>query len=312
MSGRVTVSANNGTAEILGFEDAKARLRAPDLDPNNFLAVGSYLEAVREQKGLTLRGLAETTHIKASYLEAIETMALEGLPSRAFATGFVRTYAEALGLEPGPLVERFKSEAGFAEANAHKKAEAAPEEAPAPPEPEARDLSLIAVAVVVAFIIWCGYLITRPDPERRVPVRVDAVPSIPSPAGQAEMTVEAAEPAPTAIPNTAQTPPDVEAALPEPAPQPALIEARVIERVDPIYPPTCETGAAPIEVVVIGFTVTPQGNVVSERVTRSRNACFESAALNAVRRWKFEPRTIDGVPSPAYEQRVTLEFKRPS
>jgi protein TonB len=149
-----------------------------------------------------------------------------------------------------------------------------------------------------------------------VPARVDAVPSIVSPPGQAEMEIATdapSKPAEAGAPaDPAQTPADIQAGLPEQPALPQMIEAKIIERVEPIYPPVCETNAAPVEVIVVGFTVTPNGNVVSERVTRSRNPCFENAALNAVRRWRFEPRTIDGVPSPAYEQRVTLEFKRPS
>jgi TonB family protein len=58
--------------------------------------------------------------------------------------------------------------------------------------------------------------------------------------------------------------------------------------------------------------VTPAGRVVSERVIKSSNHCFERAGLNAVKRWRFEPRTIDGAPRPAFEQQASFRFVRPS
>ena len=96
------------------------------------------------------------------------------------------------------------------------------------------------------------------------------------------------------------------------APGPAVIEAQIIERVDPVYPPECEASAAAAETVDLLFTITPEGAVVSERVAAATNPCFERAALNALKRWRFSPRRIDGAPRPAYEQQVSLRFDRPS
>ncbi|HNS86093.1 MAG TPA: energy transducer TonB, partial [Parvularculaceae bacterium] len=89
-------------------------------------------------------------------------------------------------------------------------------------------------------------------------------------------------------------------------------EAAIIERIEPVYPPGCEAGAAAIETIDIAFTVTPDGAVVSERVVASSNSCFDRAALNAVKRWRFSPRTIDGAPRPAFEQQANFRFDRPS
>ncbi|WP_374575880.1 helix-turn-helix domain-containing protein [Phenylobacterium sp.] len=72
--------------------------------------IGSALKAAREFRGLTLSGLAETTRIRAAYLEAIEQMRLERLPSRPFTIGYIRAYAKALGLDGDAAVERFRAE----------------------------------------------------------------------------------------------------------------------------------------------------------------------------------------------------------
>ena len=90
------------------------------------------------------------------------------------------------------------------------------------------------------------------------------------------------------------------------------MEAAILERAEPVYPPVCEASAAVAESVDVAFTITPDGAVVSERIVQSTNDCFNRAALNAVKRWRFSPRTIDGEPRPAFEQQASFRFDRPS
>lgn len=296
------MSVKNGSAEIFEFDDARSRLRASDVDPQNFLAVGPYLEAVRERQGLSIAAVSDRTHIKASYIEAIERMATDALPGKAFAIGFVHSYAKSLGLDPGPVVDRFKDEAGFSAArNEATVAETtAPEEA-APAEPTR--LSLIAVLAILAFMVWCAYLVTHPGPDAiKTPLKLDGVP-IAADAAVAHSVDEVAPAAPPA--ETAYQPAAVPAA-------PVVIEAAIIERVEPVYPPGCEANAGAVETVDIAFTITPDGAVVSERVIASSNPCFDRSALNAIKRWRFSPRTIDGAARPAFEQQANFRFDRPS
>ena len=78
----------------------------PTLDSGS--NIGSALKAVRETRGLSLESVAEITRIRRAYLAAIEEMRLEQLPSRPFTIGYVRAYANALGLDGEAAVERFK------------------------------------------------------------------------------------------------------------------------------------------------------------------------------------------------------------
>jgi cytoskeleton protein RodZ len=73
-------------------------------------SVGEALRMAREAKGLSLDELAERTRVRRSYLAAIEDMRLDALPSRPFTIGYIRAYAEALGLDPEAAVYRFKSD----------------------------------------------------------------------------------------------------------------------------------------------------------------------------------------------------------
>ena len=72
--------------------------------------IGQALRAVREQRRLSLDEVAEITRIRRVYLEDLEAMRLEKLPSRPFTIGYIRAYAEALGLDGEAAVDRFRSE----------------------------------------------------------------------------------------------------------------------------------------------------------------------------------------------------------
>ena len=70
--------------------------------------VGQALKMVRLEKGLTLEQMAEETRVRRAYLAAIEDFALDVLPSRPFTIGYVKAYANALGLDGEAAVDRFR------------------------------------------------------------------------------------------------------------------------------------------------------------------------------------------------------------
>lgn len=69
--------------------------------------IGNDLRAAREQLGLSLDEAERATRIRARYLQAIEEGRLEDLPSPVQARGFVRNYAEFLGLESDDILLRY-------------------------------------------------------------------------------------------------------------------------------------------------------------------------------------------------------------
>lgn len=73
------------------------------------MELGQYLKNVREQKGITLGDVADTTKITIRYLEAIENGQFNLLPSRIFARGFVKSYAKCIGLDPNGAGASFDS-----------------------------------------------------------------------------------------------------------------------------------------------------------------------------------------------------------
>ncbi len=71
---------------------------------------GADLRIARERRGEDLRTIAMSLRIRREQLEALEESRYDDLPGRAYAVGFVRSYAEYLGLDSAHIVERYKSE----------------------------------------------------------------------------------------------------------------------------------------------------------------------------------------------------------
>ncbi len=72
-------------------------------------AFGEYLRRERELRGIGLDELAQSTKISASVLANLEAGRLEALPPIAFVKGFLRAYAEYVGLDPASVVLRFEA-----------------------------------------------------------------------------------------------------------------------------------------------------------------------------------------------------------
>jgi len=71
------------------------------------LEIGTILRSARERRGLGIDEAAEATKIRPAYLDAIEEEAFERLPGPTYARGFLRAYAEYLGLDAQPLIDEF-------------------------------------------------------------------------------------------------------------------------------------------------------------------------------------------------------------
>lgn len=94
------------------------------------------------------------------------------------------------------------------------------------------------------------------------------------------------------------------------APQPIIVDARLIRSIGPKYPARCERGAGALETVSVIFDVNATGRPTNPRVTAASDDCFEDAAVAAVTKWRFNPRTVDGAPRPQQNIEATLNFRR--
>ncbi len=73
-----------------------------------FESMGSYLRRERELRKITLEELSAQTRIRPEYLHAIEAERFEKLPGLTFVKGYLRAYANGIGLIPEEVVLRFE------------------------------------------------------------------------------------------------------------------------------------------------------------------------------------------------------------
>ncbi len=74
--------------------------------------VGGDLRAARERLGWSLADTSAYVRIRLAMLDALEDGRVADLPGHAYAVGFVRSYAQALGLDAGEMVRRYHEEVG--------------------------------------------------------------------------------------------------------------------------------------------------------------------------------------------------------
>lgn len=76
------------------------------------LPVGEILRRARVYYNQSIDEVGGILRIRSTHLEAIEQNRIDDLPGRVYAFGFVRAYAEYLGLDGEKIVKLFKSQIG--------------------------------------------------------------------------------------------------------------------------------------------------------------------------------------------------------
>jgi transcriptional regulator with XRE-family HTH domain len=102
-------------------------------------SIGAWLRGEREQRGITLKFIADETKVSVSLLEGLEADDLSHWPSGIFRRGFVRAYAVAVGLDADEVMRRFEREGGAGAGSTEGAAQVV--EAGAPAEPAANATS---------------------------------------------------------------------------------------------------------------------------------------------------------------------------
>lgn len=182
--------------------------------------VGQDLRAARLRRGDDLATVSRALKIRKDHLEALEEDRFEALPGRTYAVGFVRSYADYLGLDPLQCVERFKSEIAG-------RTDIQPTVGP-PPDPDTVRLPqgwVVIGVVVLGLIVYGAYHLARsadtllrqpvaPVPSRIAPPPAPVVaratpprPVVATPAAQATTQAPVAGQATTPATTPAQVPP---------------------------------------------------------------------------------------------------------
>jgi cytoskeletal protein RodZ len=69
---------------------------------------GSLLKMRREARGISLDEASTRTRIRRSFLEALEEDRFADLPGETYVCGFLRNYAECLGLDPDETISSYQ------------------------------------------------------------------------------------------------------------------------------------------------------------------------------------------------------------
>ena len=128
--------------------------------------IGSSLREARERQKLELSAIERDTRIRPKFLRALEDEQFDRLPAPAYARGFLRTYADYLGLD----AQRFVDEYNAHFAPAEEPQAAVPVRIRRPGRLRRRLLVVLPVALAVGLVAW-GFSLGGNHHHRAVPRR---------------------------------------------------------------------------------------------------------------------------------------------
>jgi hypothetical protein len=119
--------------------------------------IGNSLHEARVRQGVDFQTAEQTTKIRAKYLKALEEEHFELLPAETYVKGFLRTYAEFLGLDGQLYVDEYSSRFVVGDDDGRplrpRRSQARPQRRSHRLESGAVLVALAAIALVAALVI---------------------------------------------------------------------------------------------------------------------------------------------------------------
>lgn len=142
--------------------------------------VGDKLREAREAQGLTLADIASRTRVPMRHLEAIENNRMEGMASPAYAIGFTKTYARAVGLDDRAIAAELRQSPQMPLSPTTRFEEYEPTDPRRVPSSGIAGIAaIIALVLLVGVGIWYGTTWLRGTGEEPAPLATPAAsPSI--------------------------------------------------------------------------------------------------------------------------------------
>ena len=192
------LDSGEGADSIMGAKVGGPEGGRPGLESllNAGADIGQALRALREAKGLSLQDISQVTCVRRAYLQAIEQMDLDLLPTGPFAVGYVRAYAEVLGVSSKLAVAKFREHAPSSQEDLK-----APSGIAKQRDPRLSWLAGVCAVVIVSVVMWnlAQHAVAhdgRPTPPTPV---TNAAPRAPL-AAKGPVALGAAQPAPAVSP----------------------------------------------------------------------------------------------------------------
>jgi flagellar biosynthesis protein FlhG len=95
------------TQEVFREKKTSLSFTGISFNPDEELYRGKTLKQIREKIGVELQMISQETKISLKVLECIEEEAFENLPALVYLKGFLRGYAQSLGLDPQKVIEEY-------------------------------------------------------------------------------------------------------------------------------------------------------------------------------------------------------------
>ncbi|MFH1158381.1 MAG: RodZ domain-containing protein [Pseudomonadota bacterium] len=205
---------------------------APDAVRPAETSVGELLRAAREAKKLEIEDVSSSIHIRPVQLRAIEDNNIDALPGMTYAVGFVRSYANFLGLNGAGIVHKFKAEHG--NVAAAKLSFPEPEAESRIPDP--MTVGVAAFLAILVLVLWAVYSNVH-EGDGKITEQIPPPPAATTTSGVPEKT-EIASVAPAAALTLSPAPPVVAVAEPEAQPQAETPVAEMPEMTAPSPKPS--------------------------------------------------------------------------
>lgn len=168
-------------------EDVQRSKRLFGNQPGGERGIAKALRDAREKKQEQIADISNRLRIRAVYLQAIEEGRYRDLPGDTYAMGFVRSYANYLGLDGEEIVRRFKSEAAV---SGQATSLIFPIPAREGRAPRGVILLLSVLLALTVYGVWYAMSYRTPPPERTAPVE-EAAPAPLAVETEAEAEAEA-------------------------------------------------------------------------------------------------------------------------
>ena len=109
--------------------------------------IGNSLREARDRRQIELPQAEQATKIRGKYLRALEDEQFDALPSQTYVKGFLRTYADYLGLDGQLYVDEFNSRFVVGERTSQPGVRERPRASPAAPTGERLETLVVLVGI---------------------------------------------------------------------------------------------------------------------------------------------------------------------
>lgn len=133
--------------------------------------IGNTLREARVQRNVSLQQAEEETKIRVKYIQAMENEDFDVLPAGTYVKGFMRTYAEYLGLDSQLMIDEYNERFGTGDHREHiihQQRSAKSVKAETPKRRSQANYLLVAIiaVVIIAVLAYLGW--GNPDSEEPV------------------------------------------------------------------------------------------------------------------------------------------------